>query len=283
MADSRKKAMIQFEHVVFGYDENVTNLNDISFEIYENEYICIIGHNGSGKSTISKLMVGLIKPRKGAIKIDGLNMETKNMNIIRKKIGIIFQNPDNQFVGLTVEDDIAFSLENNFVSDTKMPEIIELVAKATGIRRLLNLPPNNLSGGQKQRVAIASTLSTNPSIIIFDESTAMLDPNAKEDLKNLILNLKNKYHKTIISVTHDMEEITRADRLIIVNKGKILRNGPPGEILADKDFLTSIALDLPFNLNLCLELNKKKKKSQPEYTTTIDQEKTIKEICANLK
>ncbi|MDR2557665.1 MAG: energy-coupling factor transporter ATPase [Mycoplasmataceae bacterium] len=283
MSNIPKKPVIEFEHVVFGYDENITNLDNINFVINENEYICIIGHNGSGKSTISKLMVGLLKPRSGSIKIMGMKAETKNMNLIRKKIGIIFQNPDNQFVGLTVEDDIAFSLENNLVSPSKMKEIIHLVSKATGIQKLLTVPPNQLSGGQKQRVAIASTLSTNPNIIIFDESTAMLDPNAKEDLKKLILDLKNKYKRTIISVTHDMEEITRADRLIIVNKGKILKCGPPSEILSNKEFLTNIALDLPFNLNVCLELNKQNSANAKPYSITIDEDQTIDEICQNVK
>jgi energy-coupling factor transport system ATP-binding protein len=231
----KKVPIIEFINVSFAYNPPVLNLDNISFQIFPNEYICVIGHNGSGKSTISKVLSGLLTPQSGHIKVHNQVIDQSNIKLIRKKIGMIFQNPDNQFVGLTVEDDIAFSLENHLILPQNMQPIIDVVTKATGINSLLKSEPSNLSGGQKQRVAIASVLSVNPEIIIFDESTSMLDPNAKEELKSLILNLKHKYGKTIISVTHDMEEITRCDRLIVVNHGRIIKIAPPEEIFKNRE------------------------------------------------
>jgi energy-coupling factor transport system ATP-binding protein len=226
--------IVEFCDITFGYTPAMINLNNVSFKIYPNEYVCVIGHNGSGKSTISKVLSGLLTPQKGYLKIHNQKIDRSNIHLIRQKVGMIFQNPDNQFVGLTVEDDVAFSLENHRILPQNMQSIINIVTKATGVNSLLKVEPSNLSGGQKQRVAIASVLSVDPEIIIFDESTSMLDPNAKEDLKSLILDLKNKYNKTIISVTHDMEEITKCDKLIVVNHGKILKIAPPEEIFQDR-------------------------------------------------
>ncbi|MDR2568516.1 MAG: energy-coupling factor transporter ATPase [Mycoplasmataceae bacterium] len=254
MAKSEKKAVIEFKNVMFGYTPTMLNINDVSFNIYEGEYVCVIGHNGSGKSTISKIMTGLLNIRGGKVNVYGNEIDSNNTKNIRNNIGIIFQNPDNQFVGLTVSDDIAFGLENHRVPQEKMDDIINLVAKSTGVSDLLNKSPNELSGGQKQRVAIAGIIACNPKIIIFDESTSMLDPNAKQDLKKLMLFLKNQYGKTIISVTHDMEEVTECDRVLIMNGGKLLKSGSPKEIFEDRKFLQSIKLDVPFSLQVCLEM-----------------------------
>jgi energy-coupling factor transport system ATP-binding protein len=224
-------------------------------------------------------MTGLLMPQSGKIKILGQEINNINIKNIRNNIGIIFQNPDNQFVGLTVEDDIAFGLENHKVPAFKMSKIINTVATAVGIKHLLELPPSSLSGGQKQRVAIASVLAVNPKIIIFDESTSMLDPNAKEDLKDLMLDLKTKYGKTIISVTHDMEEVTKCDRVIVMDGGKVLKIGTPTEIFEDRNFLIEHSLDVPFNLQLCLELDKMFKKSGKSFDLSLDKAKIINTIC----
>jgi energy-coupling factor transport system ATP-binding protein len=222
-------------------------------------------------------MAGLITPNSGEIRINDTIINNENIRAIRNNIGIIFQNPDNQFVGLTVEDDIAFGLDNKKVPHTKMKQIINLAATATGITNLLEAEPASLSGGQKQRVAIAGVLATNPKIIIFDESTSMLDPNAKQDLKKLMLDLKNNYGKTIVSVTHDMEEVTSADKIIIMNKGKVLKIASPEEVFSDREFLLNIKLDVPFNLHLCMELQKLSK-HKDDYPLTTDLHKLVKEI-----
>ncbi|GMO14423.1 MAG: energy-coupling factor transporter ATPase [Mycoplasmoidaceae bacterium] len=273
------KPIIEFKNVSFSYTKSMKNIDNVSFQIFPGEYVCVIGHNGSGKSTISKLLTGLISPSHGKIIIDGMVLDASTVKRVRKNLGIIFQNPDNQFVGLTIRDDIAFGLENHKVPQKLMDGIINLVSNAVGMNDFLDDAPSSLSGGQKQRIAIASVLAPNPKIIIFDESTAMLDPSSKEDLKNLMYTLKSDYNKTIISVTHDMEEVTRASKVIIVNKGKIVKIGTPKEIFEDRDFLLKIKLDVPFNLKLCFELQKQNKDAN--YSLSLDQEKTINEICIN--
>jgi len=256
MQNSQKlRKAVEFEHITFGYNDNVTNLYDLSFSIYENEYVCIIGHNGSGKSTLSKLLTGLLKPRSGKIRLFGQVISQANIKHLRDNIGIVFQNPDNQFIGITPEDDIAFGLENRKVNPAKMWPIIEQVAKIVNIEELLEYEAQRLSGGQKQRVAIASVLAINPQVVIFDESTSMLDPKAKKELKNLMLVLRNKYHKTVISITHDMEEVVNADRVIILKAGKLLESGKPSEIFENEEFLKNAKLDIPFSLQLAKSLN----------------------------
>ncbi|MDR2829351.1 MAG: energy-coupling factor transporter ATPase [Mycoplasmataceae bacterium] len=277
MSNISKDAIIQFQNVSFGYTKVMKNIDDVSFEINQGEYVCIIGHNGSGKSTISKLITGLLIPSNGKIIINGVILSPDTIKVIRREIGIIFQNPDNQFVGLTVRDDIAFGLENHRVPQSQMNEIIKLVSKAVGMQDFIDDAPSSLSGGQKQRVAIAGVLATNPKIMIFDESTAMLDPESKEDLKDVMYTLKKNYGKTILSVTHDMEEVTRADKVIVVNRGKILKVGTPQEIFENREFLLDVKLDVPFNLKLCFELQKQSKKRK--YSLSLDSAKTINEIC----
>jgi energy-coupling factor transport system ATP-binding protein len=252
---SQKKTVVEFIDVTFGYTPKKNNLDNINISIYENEYVCIIGHNGSGKSTLSKVLVGLLKPKAGVIKIFNQEINKFNIKQLRDRVGIVFQNPDNQFVGLTPEDDIAFGLENRKIDPDQMSNIIREVAKITNIESLLPLDASRLSGGQKQRVAIASVLALNPNIIIFDESTSMLDPKAKIQLKNLMIILKEKYKKTVISITHDMEEVVNADRVIILKDGKMLQQGSPQEVFANRDFLKNISLDIPFVLQLSNLLN----------------------------
>jgi energy-coupling factor transport system ATP-binding protein len=253
MSDRKIKA-VEFDNITFGYTNKVTNLDKVSFEIYENEYICIIGQNGSGKSTLSKILTGLLQPRSGTIRLFGQIVNKMNIKHLRDNIGIVFQNPDNQFIGLTAEDDIAFGLENRKVDPNRMSDIIHATAKMVNIEDLLQKEATSLSGGQKQRVAIASVLAINPKVIIFDESTSMLDPKAKRELKNLMLVLKNKFNKTVVSITHDMEEVTNADRVIIMNQGKLLKIGNPKEIFEDRSFLQNVALDVPFSLQLSKSL-----------------------------
>lgn len=267
------EVVVEFEGINFGYTKDLQILKDINFKIYKNEYICIIGHNGSGKSTISKVLSGLLKPQSGTIKLFGEEITPYNIKHLRNNIGVIFQNPDNQFVGLTVEDDIAFGLENRKVPPEEMPKIISLAAEAIGINKLLKKEPVNLSGGQKQLAAIAGVLAINPEIIIFDESTSMLDPKSKRELKELMIKLKNETKKTIISITHDMEEVINADRVIVLSQGIIKQIDIPQNIFINQQKELESELDYPFIIKLIKELNQK----GLNIDLTLDQHKFIEQ------
>lgn len=274
MKSKELKKVIELENVVFSYDLKNNVLNNVNFEIYENEYVCIIGHNGSGKSTVSKILVGLLKPQQGHVKIMGETISYLNFQHLRNNVGIIFQNPDSQFIGLTARDDIAFGLENKKVDPEMMDEIIDNAASIVDVKDLLLKDSTSLSGGQKQRVAIASVLAMNPNIVIFDESTSMLDPRGKNELKNIMLDLKNNAKKTVISITHDMDEVLRADRVIVFKKGQIIRTGKPSEIFTDEEFLSSSALDFPFILKLAKEL----KDNEVKVNLCIDKNELIDQL-----
>ncbi|WP_036499190.1 energy-coupling factor transporter ATPase [[Mycoplasma] testudinis] len=269
-----KPVAIRFDDVCFGYDEALV-VKNVSFEIYQQEYVCVIGHNGSGKSTISKLLTGLLKPRSGTIYLYGHPVTKDNLKFLRDNVGIVFQNPDNQFIGITAEDDIAFGLENRKFPRNEMREIVHSVAKQVGIENILKFEPHKLSGGQKQRVAIGSILAINPNVILFDESTSMLDPKGKLDIKRFMVTLKNT-GKSVISITHDMEEVINADRVLVMNHGNLVRSGTPSEIFEDEAFLREIRLDIPFTLALGKALAEK----HPAIRPTLDLQKLIKSILS---
>ncbi|AHB36742.1 energy-coupling factor transporter ATPase [Spiroplasma apis] len=238
---------LKLTNVSFKYREDYPlAVKEVSLEVKHGDYVTIIGHNGSGKSTLSKIIIGVLQPTAGSIDIYGNRVTGSNINIARKFLGIVFQNPDNQFIGSTVRDDIAFGLENRRMAPSKMGDIIEASAKKVNMHEFLDHEPLMLSGGQKQRVAIASALALSPDILIFDEATSMLDPKGKTEVKNIMVELKNTREKTIFSITHDMDEILNADKVMVMNKGELVKFGSPKEILADKDFLRSIHLDIPF-------------------------------------
>ncbi|QBQ08111.1 cobalt ABC transporter ATP-binding subunit [Spiroplasma gladiatoris] len=238
---------LKLNNIKFKYNPNHPfAVNGVSVEVKHGEYVAIIGHNGSGKSTLSKIIIGVLRPTVGSIEIYGNRVTSSNINIARKFLGIVFQNPDNQFIGSTVRDDIAFGLENRRIAPSKMADIIEKAAKKVNMHDFLDHEPLMLSGGQKQRVAIASALALSPDILIFDEATSMLDPKGKTEVKNIMVELKNTREKTIFSITHDMDEILNADKVLVMNKGELVKYGTPKEILVDKNFLRSIHLDIPF-------------------------------------
>lgn len=272
-----KEVAIRFSNVVFGYSQKqlVPTIKNISFDIYDGEYICIVGSNGSGKSTISKILVGLLKPWSGSVFVYGTLISNFTLKKLRDNVGVIFQNPDNQFIGLTAEDDIAFGLENRLVNSTRMWPIIKQVAGIVNIEQLLHLNASQLSGGQKQRVAIASVLAMDPKIIIFDESTSMLDPTSKKDLKELMIILKEKYHKTIISITHDMEEIINADRVLVIKNGLLQEFDEPKIVFENENFLKNNCLDFPFTLNLSRLI----KNENPKFPLTLDKDKLATEVA----
>lgn len=249
-------AQIEVKDLVFVYDEDETEktIKNISFNIEKGSYTTIIGHNGSGKSTIAKLLVGLLEKESGSIKIDGQEITHENVYDIRRKVAIVFQNPDNQFIGSTVRDDIAFGLENTQVEPQSMDSIINYFAKEVNMEEFLNHEPTKLSGGQKQRVAIAGVLAMAPEILILDEATAMLDPAGKQEIKELVLKLHKRHNMTIISITHDIEEVSISDQVIVMNDGIIKFNDEPNDILVLQQELVDIQLDVPFSVKLARQL-----------------------------
>lgn len=247
--------MIEFKNVSFRYgDEQPWVVKDCSFEIYENESVAIIGHNGSGKSTIAKLMNGLLIPQKGDILINGKHVNSETVWDIRKDIGMVFQNPDNQFVGTTVQDDVAFGMENRGVPREEMIKRIKQTLTAVGMQDYYMTEPHRLSGGQKQRVAIASVLAISPKVIILDEATAMLDPKGRTEIMQTVAKVQEKHLMSLITITHDLTEVVKAERVIVMNNGEIWAEDNPRGIFAKKEALREIGLDLPFIAILADEL-----------------------------
>ena len=262
--------VVEVKNLSYNYVPEKEVLKGISFSMEEGKYYCLLGHNGSGKSTLAKCLMGLIMRFDGEISLFGMPLNNKNLRSIRSKVGIVFQNPDNQFVGSTVADDIAFGLENKCVPHEKMQEIIDHFAKKTGMIDHLNHEPSALSGGQKQRVAIAGVLAMEPDLIILDEATSMLDPKGKGEILDLVHSLRKENPKmTILSITHDVEEAARADEVIVLNKGKIVLQGKPEDVFVHKDELTAIHLGIPFFYQLRFALEEQGMKI-PDSVTDLD-------------
>ena len=240
--------IVEAKGLSFAYsEEDPKVLSDVSFSVDKGSYVAIIGHNGSGKSTLARILLGLLDGYSGEVYEFGERLDKKSLNRLRSRIGIVFQNPDNQFVGSTVADDIAFGLENKCVPSEKMQGIIERYAEYAGMKDFLAREPTSLSGGQKQRVAIAGVLAMEPDLVIFDESTAMLDPKGKKEIASLISKVKStKPDLTIISITHDIEEAATSDEVIVLNKGKIVLQGKPEEVFSHEKELSDCHLDVPF-------------------------------------
>lgn len=245
---------VEVSHLSFSYDGQNDVIKDVSFEIPKGSYTTIVGHNGSGKSTIAKLLIGLLKAKSGEIKILGNTLNEENVYSLRNHVGIVFQNPDNQFIGSTVADDIAFGLENHCVPQEQMQAIIEDVAARVNMSDFLDSEPTKLSGGQKQRVAIAGILAIAPDIIIFDESTSMLDPQGKESINEQIQKLHDERNITILSITHDMEEVAQSEYVIVLKDGKVEMQGTPKQIFEHKGKLKEMKLELPFALSFSEKL-----------------------------
>ncbi len=267
----KENAVIEVKNVTYEYEKDVEALNDVSFSINKGEYVTLIGHNGSGKSTLAKLLCYLLEPTSGEILLNGVKEDEKTVSDIRKTIGIVFQNPDNQFIGSTVEDDIAFGLENRNVEYKKMYDLVHEYAKKVHMDAFLNKEPSEISGGQKQRVAIAGILALGLKIIIFDEATSMLDPEGVEDIRKLIFDMKKEDKDlTFISITHDIEEAYYSDRVIILNKGKLFKDGKPDDIFSDSENLAKIGLDIPFVIKVKNSLSEKGVQI-PKEINTIDE------------
>jgi energy-coupling factor transport system ATP-binding protein len=247
--------MIELKNLCYSYSENeALAINDISLTIKEGSWISILGHNGSGKSTLAKLLVGLLEPSSGEILVDGIKLCEDSVSEIRKKIGIVFQNPDNQFVGVTVRHDIAFGLENRQVDRIVMEEAVSSCAQKVGMGAFLEREPYKLSGGEKQRVAIAGILALDSKYIIFDEATSMLDPDGVRDVINLIKELRINTNKTIITITHDLELARKSDEVFVFKKGQITASGKPEDIFKMENILTDSNLQIPLELQLYKEV-----------------------------
>lgn len=253
-----RKVLVEIDHVSYQYEgQERYALDDISFSIYEGEWLAVVGHNGSGKSTLAKLLNGLQFPQKGSIKVCGITLSEETVWDIRRLVGMVFQNPDNQFVGSTVQDDVAFGLENNGIPREEMVERVTTALKKVNMDSFLNQEPHNLSGGQKQRVAIAGVIALRPAVIILDEATSMLDPKGREEVLNTVRELKQDHQMTVISITHDLEEAAKADRIIVLNQGKLYREGTPEDIFQMDEELVALGLDIPFPVKLSKALQEK--------------------------
>lgn len=267
--------IIEVKDLLFEYEEGIKTIDHISFQIEKGTYTTILGHNGSGKSTIAKLLMGLLERQSGDIIVGGIPLTEEHLNEVRSQIGIVFQNPDNQFIGATVRDDIAFGLENMCVDPRQMDDIINEYAKKVNMLEFLDHEPTKLSGGQKQRVAIAGILAMSPSIIILDEATSMLDPKGKKEINALVHQLNKDKNITILSITHDIEEAALSDYVILLSDGKVIDQGKPDEVLMKQKQLEELSLDVPFAYKISHGL----KKQGIQINEYINQEKLVKELC----
>ncbi|WP_155593026.1 energy-coupling factor ABC transporter ATP-binding protein [Lysinibacillus cavernae] len=252
--------ILSLNNVTFSYtpeDQNSRNaVDNVSFAVEEGEWIAIVGHNGSGKSTIAKLMNGLLFPQQGDVRVLREPLCEENLWESRSLMGMVFQNPDNQFVGATVQDDVAFALENNGIPFEDMVKRVHDALEQVKMNQFLDHEPHHLSGGQKQRVAIAGALALKPKLLILDEATSMLDPQGRAEVLQTVQTLRAETGLTVLSITHDLEEAMLADRVLFMNDGKKFAEGTPAEIFALGDKLVEFGLDLPFALKLSKLLQK---------------------------
>ncbi|MFC4183959.1 energy-coupling factor ABC transporter ATP-binding protein [Saccharococcus thermophilus] len=245
------ETILSVEKLYFRYpNQSDYAVQNVTFQVERGEWLAIVGHNGSGKSTIAKLLIGLLKPESGVIKLFHHVLDEQTVWEIRRRVGMVFQNPDNQFVGTTVEDDVAFALENNGIPRDEMVKRVHEAIRQVHMEEFLHHEPHHLSGGQKQRVAIAGILALRPDIIILDEATSMLDPKGRQEVLETVRDLNKKQRITVLSITHDLEEVAKADRVIVMNKGEIMTEGTPKQIFMLGTKLERIGLDLPFAVKM---------------------------------
>lgn len=251
--------MITLDRIYFKYDSQQEDytIADLSFHVKPGEWLSIIGHNGSGKSTTVRLIDGLLEAESGTITVGGLVLSEETVWDVRKKIAFVFQNPDNQFVGSTVEDDVAFGLENQGVPHDEMEKRVTDALATVGMLEFRSKEPARLSGGQKQRVAIAGALALRPDIIILDEATSMLDPKGRLELIATIQKIKETSGITVVSITHDLDEVALSDRVLVMKKGQLMLDTDPRSLFEQGDYLLELGLDRPFSSKLMAELSQK--------------------------
>ncbi|CVT87305.1 ABCtransporter ATP-binding protein cobalt transport [Streptococcus pneumoniae] len=273
------KSIIDVKNLSFRYKENQNyyDVKDITFHVKRGEWLSIVGHNGSGKSTTVRLIDGLLEAESGEIVIDGQRLTEENVWNIRRQIGMVFQNPDNQFVGATVEDDVAFGLENQGLSRQEMKKRVEEALALVGMLDFKKREPARLSGGQKQRVAIAGVVALRPAILILDEATSMLDPEGRRELIGTVKGIRKDYDMTVISITHDLEEIAMSDRVLVMKKGEIESTSSPRELFSRND-LDQIGLDDPFANQLKKSLSQNGYDLPENYLTESELEDKLWEL-----
>lgn len=261
--------ILDIQHLTFTYlEEDIQPaLEDVSFSIQPGEWVAIIGPNGSGKSTLAKTITGLLEPDEGTITVGGLVLNEKNVWDIRAMAGMVFQNPDNQFVGSTVQDDVAFGLENQGIPREIMIQRVHNALEKVDMLPYLDREPARLSGGQKQRVAIAGIIALQPKLIILDEATSMLDPKGKQEVLQTVKEVKEQENLTVISITHDIDEAAQANRILLLKEGKLIQQGKPEEVFSLGENLVDAGLGLPFAERLKLSLEKQGIDVPKEYVT----------------
>lgn len=242
--------MIKIDNLTFKYENDEmfadTALNDISLNISAGEFVAVLGHNGSGKSTLAKHINAILLPCGGKVFVDGLDTQNKdNLWNIRSNAAMVFQNPDNQIVATIVEEDVAFAAENLGIETSEIRKRVDDALKVVGMSEFKNHAPHLLSGGQKQRVAIAGVIAMRPKVIVFDEPTAMLDPQGRKEVLNCIHDLNKNYGITIILITHNMDEAVRADRVVVIDNGSLVMDGNPQEVFGNVEKIQKLGLDVP--------------------------------------
>lgn len=254
--------IIKFDNVSFAYeleDEGIVNaVNDFSLEVPEGQFLAVLGHNGCGKSTVAKLINGILVPNKGKVTVEGMDTSDEEKTVdIRKTVGMVFQNPDNQIVATIVEDDVAFGPENLGVEPSEIRKAVDSALKAVGMYEFRKREPHRLSGGQKQRVAIAGVIAMNTKCIVMDEPTAMLDPQGRKEVMDTVMKLNREFGITVILITHYMDEAVKADRIIVMDGGRIAMDGTPKEVFRNVERMKKLGLDVPQATELAYRLRKK--------------------------
>ncbi|WP_368645632.1 energy-coupling factor ABC transporter ATP-binding protein [Alkalibacterium putridalgicola] len=261
--------IIRLDNITYKYDDEDQRpaLQDVSFSVNRGEWVAIIGPNGSGKSTLAKTINGLIEPDSGKVEVGGLMLNEKNVWSIREMVGMVFQNPDNQFVGSTVQDDVAFGLENLGIPRDEMIERVRNALDKVNMLEFAEREPARLSGGQKQRVAIAGIVALRPAIMILDEATSMLDPQGREEVLRTVKEVKEEENLSVLSITHDIDEAAAATRILVMRDGQMIQEGSPETIFSYGEELVEMGLDLPFPERLKASLKKQGLDVPHDYLT----------------
>ncbi|MCT3573663.1 energy-coupling factor ABC transporter ATP-binding protein [Levilactobacillus brevis] len=274
--------IISVDHLTYQYDENqAPALTDVSFTVHAGEWLAIVGHNGSGKSTLAKSLDGLLPFTQGSVTVGGITLTPETVWRVREQIGMIFQNPDNQFVGATVEDDVAFGLENRQISRDEMVPRVQAALAQVGMTSFAQREPSSLSGGQKQRVALAGIVAIAPKILILDEATSMLDPQGRIEMLAIVRQLRQQQNLTVISITHDIDEAASADRVLVIDDGRLVDEAVPSQIFERGTQLVEMGLDLPFTEKLKAALRQRGITPPTTYQTAAEMEEWLWQSLSN--
>lgn len=274
--------IISVDHLTYQYDENqAPALTDVSFTVHAGEWLAIVGHNGSGKSTLAKSLDGLLPFTQGSVTVGGITLTPETVWQVREQIGMIFQNPDNQFVGATVEDDVAFGLENRQISRDEMVPRVQAALAQVGMTSFAQREPSSLSGGQKQRVPLAGIVAIAPKILILDEATSMLDPQGRIEMLAIVRQLRQQQNLTVISITHDIDEAASADRVLVIDDGRLVDEAVPSQIFERGTQLVEMGLDLPFTEKLKAALRQRGITPPTAYQTAAEMEEWLWQSLSN--